>query len=36
MTKEVRDAGAKLDIVLHCHLIMTRAGHASFKEIRLL
>ena len=36
MTKEVRDAGAKLDIVLHDHLIMTRAGHASFKEIRLL
>ena len=36
MTKEVRDAGAKLDIVLHGHLIMTRAGHASFKEIRLL
>ena len=36
MTKEVRDAGAKLGIVLHDHLIMTRAGHASFKEMGLL
>ena len=36
MTKEVRDAGQKLGIVLHDHLIMTRAGHASFKELGLL
>ena len=36
MTKEVRDAGAKLGIVLHDHLIMTQAGHASFKEMGLL
>ena len=36
MTKEVRDAGAKLGIVLHDHLIMTRAGYASLKEMRLL
>ena len=36
MTKEARDAGAKLGIVLHDHLIMTRDGHASFKEMRLL
>jgi len=36
MTNEVKDAGAKLGITLHDHLIMTRAGHASFKEMRLL
>ena len=36
MTKEVRDVGEKLGIVLHDHLIMTRAGYASFKEMRLL
>jgi DNA repair protein RadC len=36
MTKEVRDAGLKLGIQLHDHLIMSRAGHASFKELGLL
>jgi len=36
MTKEVADAGAKLGIVLHDHLIMTKVGHASFKEMGLL
>ncbi|MBT3305715.1 MAG: DNA repair protein RadC, partial [Alphaproteobacteria bacterium] len=36
MTKEVEDAGAKLGIVLHDHLIMTKAGHSSFKEMGLL
>ena len=36
MTKEVRDAGRKLGITLHDHLIMTKDGHASFKEMGLL
>ena len=36
MTKEVADAGEKLGIQLHDHLIMTRDGHASFKEMGLL
>jgi DNA repair protein RadC len=36
MTKEVADAGAKLGIVLHDHLIMTKAGHSSFKAMGLL
>jgi len=36
MTREVRDAAQKLGIVLHDHLIMARAGHASFKELGLL
>ncbi len=36
MTNEVRDAGARLGIVLHDHLIVSRAGHASFKEMGLL
>jgi len=36
MTKDVEDAGRKLGIVLHDHLIMTKAGHSSFKEMGLL
>ena len=36
MTKEVQDAGRKLGITLHDHLIMSKAGHASFKEMGLL
>ena len=36
MTKEVADDGQKLGITLHDHLIMTRGGHASFKEMGLL
>jgi DNA repair protein RadC len=36
MTKEVEDAGAKLGIQLHDHLIMTKAGHSSFKDMGLL
>ena len=36
MTKEVRDTGARLGILLHDHLIMTKAGHTSFKEMGIL
>jgi len=36
MTKEVAAAGERLGIQLHDHLIMTRSGHASFKEMGLL
>ena len=36
MTHEVAEAGEKLGIVLHDHLIMTRDGYASFKEMGLL
>ena len=36
MTKEVQDAGAKLGITLHDHLIVTKAGHSSFKDMGLL
>ena len=36
MTKEVQDAGVRLGITLHDHLIMSKAGHASFKEMGLL
>ena len=36
MTHEVAEAGEKLGIVLHDHLIVTRDGHASFKEMGLL
>ena len=36
MTREVMEAGARLGITLHDHLIMSKAGHASFKEMGLL
>ena len=36
MTNEVKDAGTKLGITLHDHLIMTKAGHSSFKDMGLL
>ncbi len=36
MTKEVREAGEKLGIALHDHLIIGRRGHASFKSLGLL
>lgn len=36
MTREVRDAAAKLGIVLHDHVIVGREGHISFKSLGLL
>lgn len=36
MTKEVRDAAAKLGIVLHDHIVVSRQGHSSFKALGLL
>lgn len=36
MTYEVRDAGKKLGIVLHDHLIISKGGHTSFKSSGLL
>ena len=36
MTNEVKDAGSKLGITLHDHLIMTKAGYSSFKDLGLL
>ena len=36
MTNEVKDAGSKLGITLHDHLIVTKAGHSSFKDLGLL
>jgi len=33
MTKKVAEAGEKLGIQLHDHLIMTRDGHNSFMEM---
>ncbi|TCS65085.1 RadC family protein [Varunaivibrio sulfuroxidans] len=36
MTKNVRDAGEKLGIVLHDHIIVTKAAHSSFKAMGLL
>ena len=36
MTKEVREAGEKLGIKLHDHVIIARSGHASLKLMGLL
>jgi len=36
MTREVRDAAAKLGVALHDHVIVARGGHASFKALGLL
>jgi DNA repair protein RadC len=36
MTKSVRDAGAKLGVALHDHLIVAKGGTSSFKSMGLL
>jgi DNA repair protein RadC len=36
MTKAVQDAAAKLGIALHDHVVIGRAGHASFRSMGLL
>ena len=36
MTREVREAGEKLGIALHDHVVVTRSGHNSFRSLGLL
>ena len=36
MTREVREAGEKLGITLHDHIIVARSGYNSFKSLGLL
>lgn len=36
ITKEVKDAAARLGIVVHDHVIIAKKGHASFKSLGLL
>ncbi len=36
MTKEVRDAGEKLGIALHDHVIVSKSGSTSFKDLGVL
>ncbi len=36
MTNVVRDAGAKLGVALHDHVVIAKGGHASFKSMGLL
>jgi len=36
MTKQVKDAGEKLGVILHDHIVIGRSGDASFKSIGLL
>ena len=36
MTREVREAGEKLGITLHDHVIVAKGGHNSFKSLGLL
>ena len=33
MTREIAEAGVKLDIVLHDHIIISKGGHTSFKDL---
>ena len=36
MTRQVREALEKVGVVLHDHLIMSRRGHTSFRQLGLL
>ena len=36
MARDVRDAGEKLGIVLHDHVIVSKGGHSSFKTLGLI
>ena len=36
MTREVRDVGEGLGIILHDHVIVARGGHSSFRSLGLL
>lgn len=36
MTKEVQDAGSKLGILIHDHVIVSKNGHNSFKAMGIL
>ncbi len=36
MTREVKDAGHKLGIAVHDHLIIAKRGHVSFKSLGLI
>src|SRR3546814_1911803 len=36
MTEELRSAAEKLGIAIHAHLVIGRAGHASFRSLGLL
>ncbi len=36
MTNEIRDAGAKLGVALHDHVVIAKGGHTSFKSMGLL
>ena len=36
MTKEINDAGKKLGVTLHDHVIVAKGSYASFKSLGLL
>jgi DNA repair protein RadC len=36
MTRQVREIVEKLGIVLHDHIIVSRRGHTSFRQMGLL
>jgi DNA repair protein RadC len=36
MTREIQRAAAAIGVTLHDHLVIGRAGHASFKSLGLL
>ncbi len=36
MTKDVRDAAEKLGIALHDHIIVSKSGSTSFKDLGVI
>jgi len=36
MTRELAEAGEKLDVMVHDHIIMSKHGHSSFRDMGLL
>ena len=36
MTRRIIEAGEKLGVTIHDHIVIGRAGHASFKSLKLI
>jgi DNA repair protein RadC len=36
MTRRIIDAGEKLGVAIHDHIVIGRGGHASFKSLKLI
>ena len=36
MTRRIVEAGEKLGVTIHDHIVIGRSGHASFKSLKLM